>query len=84
MTKRLWFRAKRYGWGWEPATWQGWAVMLVWSALVVVGFVIVDSHAASTSAMLLIAIPNTIILSAMLVVVCYCTGETPRWRWGGK
>jgi len=24
------------------------------------------------------------ILSAALVVVCYATGEPPRWRWGKK
>ena len=26
--KQLWFRAKSYGWGWTPITWQGWAVLL--------------------------------------------------------
>lgn len=28
----MWFRAKRYGWGWRPVTWQGWAVVAVWVA----------------------------------------------------
>jgi hypothetical protein len=25
---RLWFRARSYGWGWTPATVEGWLVML--------------------------------------------------------
>jgi predicted GH43/DUF377 family glycosyl hydrolase len=26
--KRIfWFRAKEYGWGWYPATWEGWLVL---------------------------------------------------------
>jgi hypothetical protein len=25
--EKLWFRAKRYGWGWTPTSWQGWLVM---------------------------------------------------------
>ncbi|HTS17465.1 MAG TPA: hypothetical protein VMP11_07825 [Verrucomicrobiae bacterium] len=26
--KRVWFRAKRYGWGWGlPCAWQGWVVL---------------------------------------------------------
>jgi len=24
-----WFKAKLYGWGWDPAIWQGWLVLLV-------------------------------------------------------
>lgn len=32
--KRIfWFRAKEYGWGWYPATWEGWLVLLVFIAL---------------------------------------------------
>jgi len=30
--KPLWFKAKQYGWGWYPARWQGW--------LIVIGFII--------------------------------------------
>ena len=27
---KLWFKAKRYGWGWTPSAWQGWMVLLVY------------------------------------------------------
>jgi len=31
-----WFRKKRRGYGWTPCTWQGWVVMAVFTAGVVV------------------------------------------------
>jgi hypothetical protein len=27
--KRPWFGPKRFGWGYSPKTWQGWAILLV-------------------------------------------------------
>ncbi len=24
---KYWFKAKNYGWGWYPATWQGWLIL---------------------------------------------------------
>ena len=34
---RLWFRAKRYGWGWTPASVEGWLVMAAFMVAVVIG-----------------------------------------------
>ena len=31
MTKTAWFGPKRWGWGWSPASWQGWAVTIGFS-----------------------------------------------------
>ena len=30
---KLWFRAKNYGWGWYPCSWEGWTVLLIWVLL---------------------------------------------------
>jgi hypothetical protein len=30
-----WFKRKRYGWGFTPATWQGWAVVLGYLIVVI-------------------------------------------------
>ena len=38
MSKGPWFRAKRFGWGWTPITWEGWLVTL----LGVVAFLAID------------------------------------------
>lgn len=37
-SKRYWFPAKKYGWGWGmPATWQGWLVLGAYLALTLGG-----------------------------------------------
>lgn len=77
MTRPLWFKAKRYGYGWYPATWQGWTVMATWLALFAGAFVRwnVETQAAP---FLLDAGASTV----ALIVVSFLTGEKPRWRWG--
>ena len=75
----LWFKAKRYGWGWTPSTWQGWAVMVVfvvaftaWLAWWVNG----ERHPLGMLPLL--------VLTAALILICWKTGEPPRWQWGGE
>jgi hypothetical protein len=34
--RRPWFGRKAHGWGWSPATWQGWLVMVAGCLVVVV------------------------------------------------
>lgn len=82
----LWFRARRYGWGWTPATWQGWAVTAVYVAVVLTwtGYLLANPDVPRRwggSAALIAAAP-VLVVSAALVVVCWIKGERPRWRWG--
>lgn len=77
-TPEYWFRAKRYGWGWGlPTRWQGWAVLLVYFALIgaTVRFAPPDHHRAAFIALV-------VLYSLVLVAVCWLKGEPPRWRWG--
>jgi hypothetical protein len=84
MTK-LWFKARRYGWGWTPASIEGWMVLAVFLVLVVGGVAIyvralrggVPIGRAMPLFLLWIAI-----LSGGLIAIGYATGEPPRWRWG--
>lgn len=82
MTK-LWFKAKRYGWGWTPATWQGWVVMVVFFIFEVWNFLRLDSVSHSNSDTIRPFVIQTIIAVLVLIFICYKTGEKPRWRWGG-
>ena len=77
-TKKYWFPAKRYGWGWGiPSIWQGWLVLLLYTASI-----------ASLAALYppasngRIFFSGIIGLSIALVVICWLKGEPPRWRWG--
>ena len=73
-----WFPAKRYGWGWgAPTCWQGWAVLLVYIALSVLG-----SFAFRISLQLLQFLAYQALLAVGFVIVCWKKGEPPRWRWG--
>ena len=30
MNNKLWFKAKMFGWGWYPITWQGWLITILY------------------------------------------------------
>jgi hypothetical protein len=80
MDKKIWFKKKKYGWGWTPSTWQGTLVvgayffilcLTVWAAQF--GFV-----SLSTTQLVAVLIGE----SALLVAISYLKGEKPSWNWG--
>jgi CHASE2 domain-containing sensor protein len=74
--KKIWFPAKRYGWGWgPPCAWQGWLVMLLWLALLCAG-------ACFMATRVVLFVAYAVVLSLGLIAVCLIKGEKPRWRWG--
>jgi len=79
---RLWFRAKVYGYGWYPDTWQGWSIVLLYVFLVVVSAWDIlggtDTGAPAVKAFVV----RTVFLTIFLVYISYIKGEKPRWRWG--
>ena len=78
--RRLWFGAHRYGYGWKPATWEGWLVLIAYLGLVVVCHVLVARHMLNLPAFF----ACIAIVTGALVALCWIKGEKPRWRWGGK
>lgn len=81
MGKRLWFKRKLYGWGWTPATWQGWAVTLAYVVLIILLAMTVDDNSPPNEVAFMFFLP-LLILSACLVTIAWKTGEKPRWQWG--
>jgi hypothetical protein len=78
--RKPWFRARRYGWGWRPQTWQGWMITAIFCLATFTGSLLLAMHKASA-----ITINAFVLLLVIaLVVICWRTGERPRWRWGGK
>jgi hypothetical protein len=74
-----WFPAKRFGWGWGfPITWQGWLVFAGWFVLLLAGIVLFPPRQSMAAFLLYV-----VVLSAVLIGVCWLKGEPPRWRWGG-
>lgn len=82
--KTIWFKNKRYGWGWYPATWQGWFVLLLYMALIVYSFRSSDIRSHSGSDTLINLFPRLVLGTIILLVICYVKGEKPRWQCGEK
>ncbi|MEK7511157.1 MAG: hypothetical protein AAB582_02895 [Patescibacteria group bacterium] len=87
--RKLWFRAKRFGWGWYPVSWQGWVVTLVYAlAYVILGLlfgafapsVVTEGGSVLEGSILFLSIG--LLLTASLLAICYRYGEKPGWRWG--
>ena len=83
----LWFKRKLYGWGWTPAKWQGWFVILGY-VLIILTLVLnreesIPGNPDSGSNFLTFALP-IILLTALLIFICYKKGEKLRWQWGQK
>ncbi len=83
--KGYWFKNKIYGWGWTPVTWQGWVVILAYIAsviaLVSMSEEAIPGNPDSGSNFLVLGGP-IIVLTLLLIFICYKTGEKPRWNWG--
>jgi uncharacterized membrane protein YhaH (DUF805 family) len=82
--EKLWFKSKRYGWGWTPCSWQGWAIIAMYVFVILSNVIYLNNHEFSNSDFLMQFFPGTYILTVFLIIICYKTGETPRWRWGEK
>jgi hypothetical protein len=90
----IWFKAKHYGWGWYPVTWQGWGITLLFVCgylflfMVFLGWLgaATKLHAINYREISLSVfeyLGSMAMLSYLLIRVCSRYGEAPRWRWGG-
>ncbi|MFA4887598.1 MAG: hypothetical protein WC595_05260 [Candidatus Nanoarchaeia archaeon] len=80
--KHLWFKAKRYGWGWNPANEKGWIVLATFVMSVMIAAWVIEKVTTEVNTFMWIYIPVILILSGILFLICYKTGEKPKWRWG--
>ncbi|MFN3188324.1 MAG: hypothetical protein ACK42D_02150 [Candidatus Paceibacteria bacterium] len=76
----IWFKRKRYGYGWVPCTWQGWLIITIY----IVGLIkmandLLPESASSSPTRFFVGM---VIWTILLLVIAYRTGESPRWQWG--
>lgn len=87
--KKLWFKARRFGWGWTPIAWEGWTVLGVMLLIIIIGAAVFDHKATGlaknspqasvyTKDYLALVIADVL----ALVLICYRKGEQPHWKWG--
>lgn len=79
-----WFKRKLFGWGWVPVRWQGWFVVLDFVLFLILNSMILASTTTPvpTNTDLAWFFLRIIIALILLLIICYKTGERPRWQWG--
>lgn len=80
--ERYWFKRKLFGWGWVPATIEGWLVILAFLAFLAWDFKRIDALSHSASDTLRPFSMQLVIAVIALIAMCYYKGEKPRWQWG--
>lgn len=83
MENKLWFRRKLYGWGWTPASWEGWAVTLLFIAGVVAFGLTIDKSSSGKEVFFTFILPLCF-LTGTFIRIAYRKGEKPRWQWGKR
>lgn len=83
MKERIWFKAKNYGYGWYPASPEGWLVLSVFILVLALNVLRIVYHPSLTD-LVIWYLPETFIETSTLIFICYLTGEKPEWRWGNR
>lgn len=81
---KLWFKAKNYGWGWYPVTWEGWAVIIIFVLFITYRANVVSKMFDTDSSFAFRYFFEVVFSIIPLLVICYLKGERPEWRWGKK
>ena len=80
-SQSFWFKRKIYGWGWYPATWQGWLVTVIYLLLMGSFALTIDESSQFKEVAFTFLLP-VILLTVTFIRICYKKGEKPRWQWG--
>ena len=81
MTKRPWFRGKKYGYGWGiPTVKEGWLVLVSYILLIILDKIQLGRTPSSQA--LTFFVLQVLLASVLLLIICYATGDKLEWRWG--
>jgi len=79
--ENYWFRARWYGWGWVPATWQGWLTTTIYVFIgIILGIALENNEQTKYSTPIYLLVLTTITLS--FIFLTYKKGEKPKWSFG--
>jgi hypothetical protein len=81
---KLWFKRKRYGWGWYPVTWQGWSITLLYVVSVLAFALTIDENASAPNEIFFTFLLPVLFLTITFIRIAYKKGEKPKWQWGEK
>lgn len=78
---KLWFKAKTFGYGWYPVSWEGWVTLLIY-LVVVVGLGVMLDRSPQANSDLVLFFSSIAAATIILILICVKKGEAARWRWG--
>ncbi|MBT3249806.1 MAG: hypothetical protein HN846_02375 [Candidatus Pacebacteria bacterium] len=83
---KIWFKRKRYGWGWVPVTWQGWLVIVVEILFLLSLSKILLEDVPQNTYQGEVGIFLAIVFLSVLILIftSHRKGPKPKWRWGKK
>lgn len=81
--QKLWFKAKEYGYGWYPATWQGWVVLAAYVGVLGLLYYFcfgklfgsAEKNPSGIEKSVIIFVVGMFISTTLLIVIAYKTGE---------
>lgn len=77
-SKKIWFKNKKYGYGWTPYSKEGWLVTIACIiGLLLNIFLLAENYP-------IISFITSILIVSILIIVCYIKGEKLKWQWDGK
>ncbi len=79
--QQRWFINKRYGYGWTPATWQGWLILITFVVATLKNALFLTINPDSTSGVAIFLVIE-LLLTTLFYWACLKTGDKPQWRWG--
>lgn len=82
--KKIWFKRKKYGWGWYPATWQGWLCIAVYVLTVLFVNRIFEQGSYEKNQNLKFYLFTVFLATMTLIFISYKKGEKPKWQWGNN
>ena len=85
-TSKYWFSSKKYalpagrqGYGWTPATLEGWTATLIYVFIAVYAFVEVHKDYPTVKQNIIAAMPTFIFATVIFLLICYKKGEPLKW-----
>ena len=84
-SNKLWFKRRRYGWGWTPVTWQGWLSFALFLAVVISSiFTLPMKPHEPTSGQIIVFLMCVGGAVLALIGISFMKGPMPKFRWGKK
>ena len=82
--KIVWFKITKFGYGWYPANWRGWATIVVYLIFNFTNYLLIKSQTKSESDLWVNFIFDLLLSTLLLVLVAINKGDKVSWKKDNK